>query len=80
MIKIRPASAASLEDAMDRVVEVKNFNELLSYLRHAYDFWNPTVNNVRVQHYGFDDRIGWDTWLVTVDGHAAVFADGEIKK
>jgi hypothetical protein len=80
MIKIRPAASSSLDDAMARVTEVKNFDQLLVYLQENYYFWCPTAQNVRTKHYMFDDRIGWNTWMVTVDGHAAVFADGEIKK
>ncbi len=79
MTKVRPAgSFFSLGESMNNVSEVRDFAELVTYLQGLYDFWQPTEDNVQVKPYGFDDRIGWDTWLVTIDGKAAVFADGNL--
>lgn len=32
--------------------------------------------NVTVRPYGRDERIGWDTHLICIDGKAALFSDG----
>lgn len=61
---------------MDRVVELPDRAALLEYLQREYDFWEPTEENVEVKFYGRDDRIDWDTYLVTIDGKAALFANG----
>lgn len=82
-MKIRPAaSSALLSEMMARVVEVHNFSELLTYLQVHYDFWGPTKDNVTIEEYGpgIDERISWDTHLICVGGHAALFSDGPMEK
>jgi hypothetical protein len=59
-----------LADAMKEVVELSDKNALVSHIangwkyfpNHGYDFNHDTIN---VKPYGFDDRIGWDTYIVT---------------
>jgi hypothetical protein len=63
---------------MQRVTEIADRPALITYLQQHYGFWNPTDANVTMQPYGWDDRIGWDTYLVCVDGKAAVFTDGPL--
>ena len=67
---------ALLEDALGQARELQTWAELMVYLRGTYDFWQPTEDNVRLERYGWDRRIGWDTWLLTIDGNAAMFTDG----
>ena len=77
MSKVRPAaSSALLSEMMERVIELPDRAALLEYLQEHYDFWKPTADNVEVKYYGRDDRIDWDTFLVTIDGKAALFSDG----
>lgn len=33
---------------------------------------------MKIEPYGFDERIGWDTHLITVAGKAALFSDGPL--
>ena len=68
----------TLDEAMALVVEIEDWAGLLEYLKRKYSFWRPTNENVRVEFYHRDDRIDWDTHLVTIDGKAAVFANGPI--
>lgn len=76
-MKVRPAaSSLPLDEAMDQVIEIRDKAALLEFLQEQYDFWKPTEQNVTVQPYGHDDRIGWDTHLICVDGKAALFSDG----
>lgn len=75
-MKIRPASAPSLADAMEQLAEVRDRAELLAYLREHYPFWGPTDENVTSQWYAFDGRTGWNTHLISVAGNAALFSDG----
>lgn len=79
-MKVRPAaSSLPIDEAMSHVVEVKDRAALLAYLREHYYFWTPIDENVTIEPYGFDDRIGWDTHLICVDGKAALFSDGKFK-
>lgn len=56
---------------------VANREELLAYLQQHFASWSPTDGNVTIEPYGRDERIGWDTHLVCVDGKAALFSDGD---
>lgn len=78
-MKIRPAGGMSLAESMERVARVSDRAALVAYLAEHYAFWGPTQENVSIEPYGFDDRIGWDTHLVCVDGKAALFTDGPLK-
>ncbi len=65
---------------MAEVVEVSGREELVAHLRTA---WMSEVNesgsNVTVENYGgIDERIGWDTHVVLVDGKPYGFTDGPV--
>ena len=69
-----------LDEAMAEVVEVSGRQELVDHLRKV---WMSEVNesgsNVAVENYGsIDNRIGWDTHIVLVDGNPYGFTDGPI--
>jgi hypothetical protein len=36
------------------------------------------AGEIEVKPYTYDERIGWDTYIVTVDGAAVGFTDGAI--
>ena len=77
MTKVRPAgSMMELSEAMTRLVEIPDRQALIEYLQREYDFEQPTEENIKVKHYSYDSRIDWNTYLVTIDGRAVLFADG----
>lgn len=63
-------------ESMSLARDIANWAELLEYLREHYDFWSPDEKSVTLEWYASDERIGWDTWLLCVDGKAALFTDG----
>ncbi len=76
-MKIRPASSfLSLDESMAHVTEVKDRAELVAFLREHWRRDEATEENVTIEPYQRDERIGWDTHLICVDGHAALFSDG----
>ena len=79
-VLVRPAIGlgTTIDEGMKRCEELDCWDALMTYLRKHYDFLEPTGENVRIQHYGFDDRIDWDTYLLTVDGKAVLFMNGNI--
>lgn len=80
-MRVRPAaSSAPLSEMMEKVVEIPDFDALMAYLQEHYSFWNPTKENVTIDRYGYDDRIGWDTHIICVAGKAALFSDGSLPK
>lgn len=76
-LKVRLAlSGLTLEESMAKVVVVESHAGLIAHLREQFWSWKPTEQNVTIEPYGYDDRNGWNTHLVCVDGKAALFADG----
>lgn len=75
-MKIRPAgSMMTLDESMAQVEEISTLEALRSYIKQRFYFWQPTDDNIEFKPWGFDARIGWDTFLITVAGHAALFSD-----
>ena len=50
-----------LAEAMKTVREVKSLTEIKEHINQS---WGMEVEEIRVEPYGFDDRIGWDTHIV----------------
>jgi len=71
----------SLNDSLTEVVEVNDFPQLVRHMRREVERWYPidqlpTLENTKLEHYGYDERIGWDTYLVTVNGQAWGYTNG----
>lgn len=62
----------ALSDSMATAREISTLAELVEAL-HS-DGWAP--GKIEVKPYARDERIGWDTHIVTVDGMAAGFTSG----
>lgn len=70
-----------LEDSMKTQVMLENWDELRGYIKGLLWEWPSappvTDETLHVKHYVKDDRIGWDTHIVTLDGYGVVgFTDG----
>jgi hypothetical protein len=79
MLVIPAASGLTLDECMARVVDIVDKPQLLRYLRREFSFWSPTEDNVTVKPYCKDERNGWDTHVICIDGKAALFSDGPLK-
>lgn len=58
---------------METVRTVADMRELAKVVN---DVCGP--GEVRVEPYCYDDRIEWDTYIVTLDGRATGFTDGPL--
>lgn len=68
-MKFRP-HRGTLEEAMKEVVELPATKRALAaYLEEPLEL-------LQVKHYMQDDRIGWDTYIVTINDQAVGFTDG----
>jgi hypothetical protein len=67
-MKFRP-QRGSLRESMSEVVEIEPTYLALATLLNT----NPEA--VEVAAYGFDPRINWHTWVVTVNGQGVGFTD-----
>lgn len=70
-MKFRP-QRGGLAEAMKEVVELDGMDALKARLRSLG--WPDGY--VRVEPYAYDARIGWDTYIVTIDGNGVGFTDG----
>ena len=58
----------TLDEAMAEVQEFKSIKEMCEYLVRQYES-AFNVSNVYISYYGYDDRIDWETYVVTVGGY-----------
>jgi hypothetical protein len=65
----------SLEESMSTSVEFDGGKELFSIVRKTFPF-----GEIFVEKYGWDERCGWDCWLVLVDGNAVGFTSGPVER
>ena len=72
---IRPAvSFFTIDEAMERVVEIKSLQELKEHLLDVFgNIFN--LDTLQCRFYCDDNRIGWHTYLITAD-----FANGEYEQ
>lgn len=71
-----------LSDSMAEVIELADFNALINHLQQEYLDMGltpmPHRDNVVVKPYCWDERIKWDTYIVTIDGNAVGFTNGAL--
>jgi hypothetical protein len=82
MTKYRP-HRGGLAESMAEVIDVKTLDELITAMSRGLLNWYPknklpTAANVTIEPYCKDERIGWDTYIVCVDGQAWGFTDGPL--
>ena len=71
----------SLADSMETTVNVADHSALLDHIRKLAQAWPTfppvTPETVHIKPYGWDERIGWDTHIVTLDGYGVLgYTDG----
>ena len=80
-VQYRP-HRGSLAEAMKEVKTFHFFSEFVDFLREDLaQFVAPLeVGKLMINYYGFDDRIGWPTYIVTLDGFGVIgFTDGQFE-
>lgn len=69
-MKVRPLRG-SFREAMELVADVAPNAE-------AVQEWAGLRGRVEVSQYIFDDRNGWDTHIIVIDGKPCGFSDGPL--
>lgn len=85
MTKFRP-HRGSLEEAMTQVQEFASRADLIAYIKQELDPYSVEPHPLerydritRIGPYTKDDRIGWDTHVVLVNGYGVFgFTDGPL--
>jgi hypothetical protein len=73
--KVRPMGGG-FQESMAKSALISNYDELAKYIFNVYGGFDIDHGRIAVQSYGKDDRNGWDTHLLTVDGEPCLFIDG----
>jgi hypothetical protein len=71
MFKFRP-HRGSLEEAMQEVVELETAQDLIDHLESQYEHLDASAPTINVEPYGYDNRIDWDTHIVSIAGFGVV--------
>lgn len=71
----------NLDDAMQEMKDFQSLDELILYLQEDLFMWfgKQEINKdtLHIKPYCFDERINWDTYIVTLDGWGVVgFTNG----
>lgn len=72
-----------LKESMETMVELKDRAALLEYCIKALgDFrFSFPPEALHIKPYSYDDRIDWDTHIVSIDGYGVVgFTDGPVNE
>lgn len=78
-MKYRDHSGDSIWESMEKVEEFpdrKSFEERIARTHQGYFFQVFDPKLLTLKPYGYDDRIKWDTYLVSYDGKAIGYTDG----
>ena len=70
-----------LDDSMATLQILPDRAALIAHLRSIYDpqrFGEWDDADVEVKPYCYDERIGWDTYIVTLQGGGVGFTDGPV--
>lgn len=70
-----------LKDSMDTVRQVASFDDLILDLQKKLRFFDRDISKdqVTIKPYCYDNRIGWDTHIVIVEGYGVCgFTDGPL--
>lgn len=59
----------TIEDSMATMLEIEGRTELVGHIRAKLGLSGAVVTDdmVHVSHYGFDERIDWDEYIVVVE-------------
>lgn len=71
----------SLIESMKTLVEFNDRSQLLDILKKTFgDYKIPkNLNNFKIKPYIYDERIDWDTHMVTLEGHGVLgFTDSPV--
>lgn len=76
-------SGMSIAEAMENAKEIRSKKELVALVNEFGDCYD--VKTLDTKEYGYDERTGWHTWLITADTkevpqQAVFFANGDFRE
>ena len=67
---------STLEESMGTIIEVENLSELMNELSKEHG--DLSQKHIKVEYHCFDDRINWDSYIITINGDVIGFTNGPI--
>ena len=61
-----------LAESMATTVDISTYIALLEYAHKLLDPWDVKFDRLEITHYGYDERIEWDCYLVSVPGYGVL--------
>jgi len=77
-MKFRPHTEL-LADSMKQVIELEPTKEVLRKHIESHNCFVGSEKELKVESYGFDDRIDWKNHIVTIGGFPVGWTDGPLK-
>lgn len=68
----------ALEDSIATVQEIKNFADLEILIGEKFGL--SSIDQIEVKYFGYDDRIQWNCYLVTLNGNNVGFTNQALEK
>lgn len=72
MVKFRH-HRGNLFDSMETEEEIETLEECKSILEFA---WKIPIQEVKQEYYCYDERIDWDTWIITIKVNDKIYVAG----
>lgn len=69
---------SSLEKSLETAFDVSSLSDLKNKIDEK-NLYYTSCENLACKYYCYDGRIDWDTWIITENGNAIGFSDGELK-
>ena len=73
-----------LVDSMETEREFESRSDLVEYLQRSTDEFADgkyDCRDITIESYGFDERIGWNTHIVSLEGYGVFgFTDGPVRE
>ena len=68
----------SLEASMKTMVELADRAALVKHLQAQYGYERLRPEDIEVSWYGYDSRLDWQTYLISINDNAVGFTDGPV--
>lgn len=72
----------SLDESIANIHEVMNRQELIEIINKQWLFGHSPISDIEVSHYVYDERIGWDTYIIigyfNGDRYVIGFTNGQL--
>jgi len=66
----------TIDESIETITVFHDYAELLDLLTSEYG--DLSKKHINIDYYCFDDRLNWDTYIITANGEVIAYTDGPI--